>query len=114
MRGHWDFGFGAEILNDDFLDVAVFFVERSNRKERVDAFVHGLADADEYAGREGHGELPCFLDGAEAKGRYLIGSFGVRQTIAHQTRAEVFEHQAGARLRLFQARESGALQSVAS
>src|SRR6266571_1173795 len=32
MRGHRYVRFGAEILDDDFLNVAVLFMERSNRK----------------------------------------------------------------------------------
>src|SRR5713226_8403845 len=33
MRGHGDFRLSAEILDDDFLDVAVLFMERSNGEE---------------------------------------------------------------------------------
>ena len=101
MRGHGNFRLGAEILNDDFLDVAVFFMERSNRKERVDAFFHSFADANQDSSGERDGEPPCFFDGAEAQRGHLVWGFGVRKAIAHQAQADVFEHQAEAGVRIF-------------
>ena len=83
MCSHGDFGLGAEILNDDFLDVTVIFMERSNGEERVDAFFDGFADADQDAGSKRDGELPRFFDGAEAQCGHLVRGFGVWQAIAH-------------------------------
>src|SRR5229473_574077 len=105
MRGHGNFRLGAEILDDDFLDVAIFFVERSNRQERVDALFHGFADADQDAGGKRDGELPRFFDGAKAQGGDFVWRLGMRQAIAHQARADVFEHEADAGVRIFQTRE---------
>ncbi len=45
---------GPEILDDDFLDVAVAVVEIAQRQQRLDAFAPGFADADQDAGGERH------------------------------------------------------------
>ena len=47
---------GAEILDDDFLDMAVAPVEIGGSEERLEALLARLADADEDAG--GEGDLP--------------------------------------------------------
>ena len=48
---------GAEILDDDFLDVAVAPVQIAQRQQRLDPLAPRLADADENAGRERHRRL---------------------------------------------------------
>src|SRR5437667_4273571 len=96
MSGHGDIRLGAKILNDDFQNVAVVFVERSNGEERVDALFHRFADTDEDAGSESETELSGFFDGAEAKRGDFVRRFGMRKAVAHQSRADVFEHQANA------------------
>src|SRR5438128_8132552 len=55
---HRDPRLGAEVLDDDLLDVAVLFVEVADRDERVDPLASRLADADEQAGRARNAELP--------------------------------------------------------
>ena len=50
-------GFGAEILDDDFLDVAVALVQLAQRQQRLDALAPRLADADQDAGGERHALL---------------------------------------------------------
>ena len=47
--GHAGVGLGAEILDDDFLDVAVALVQVAQRQQRLDALAPGLADADQDA-----------------------------------------------------------------
>src|SRR5437016_3456673 len=54
---HRDPRLGAEVLDDDLLDVAVRFVEVADRDERVDPLASRLADADEQTGRERDPEL---------------------------------------------------------
>src|SRR3989442_755991 len=59
---HRDPRLGAEVLDDDLLDVAVLFVEVADRDERVDPLASRLADADEQAGRERNAELAVERD----------------------------------------------------
>ena len=55
-------GLGAEILDDDLLDVTVALVQLANRQERVDPLFERFADADEDAGGERDAKLACCLD----------------------------------------------------
>ena len=55
-------GFGAKVLDDDFLNVSVLFVQSSDRKERRDSLVERLADANQYPCREGDTQPPGFFD----------------------------------------------------
>src|SRR6267378_4031318 len=89
-----------------------YFSWSSNRKERVDAFFHGFADADQNSSGERDGELPRFFDGAETQRGHFVWGFGVRQTIAHQARADVFQHQADAGVRIFQTHQGGAVHDA--
>src|SRR6266478_2428570 len=107
MRGHGNFRLGAKILDDHFLDVTVFFVQRSNGEERFDALLHGFADADQDPGGKRDGELARFFDGAEAQRGNFVRSLGVGQAVTHQAGADVFEHQADAGVGIFQASEGG-------
>ena len=62
-RRHSGARFGAEILDDDFLDVPVTVIEIAQRQKRIDPFPAGLADTDQQAGRERHAEPAGRLDG---------------------------------------------------
>ena len=50
--GHGDLRLGAEVLHDDFLDVAVRFVQRADRKQALHALAACLSDAEQDAARE--------------------------------------------------------------
>ena len=54
MLRHAGAGLGAEILDDDFLHVAVALVQLAQRQQRLDALAPRLADADQDAGGERH------------------------------------------------------------
>ena len=47
--GHAGPGLGPEVLDDDFLDMAVAVVQIAQRQQRLDALAPGLADADQDA-----------------------------------------------------------------
>ena len=81
-------GLGAEVLDNDFLDVAVTPVELSDRQQRADPFGLRLADADEDAGGEGDGEFARRLDHGEPRGGMLVGRAIVRPPFSH-SRGEI-------------------------
>ena len=51
---HRGAGLGAEVLDDDLLEMAVLGVQRAQRQQRLDPLAPGLADADQDAARERH------------------------------------------------------------
>ena len=57
---------GPEVLHDDFLDAAVLAGHLADREDRIGPFRHGLADADQDAGRERHRGLAGSADRIEA------------------------------------------------
>ena len=57
-------GFCAEILNDDFLNMTVGFVEISNRKQAVNALFASFTDSDQDARRERNRKLARLADHA--------------------------------------------------
>src|SRR5438067_2007580 len=70
--------FGPEILDDDFLDVAVAIVEFAYREQAFDAFAPRFAGADQDAGGEWHACLAGQAQGFEAHMRILVGRSIVR------------------------------------
>ena len=70
--GHLRAGFGTEILDDDFLDVAVALVQRAQRQQRFDPLAPGFADADQDAAGERHGGFACRSDCREPSRRMLV------------------------------------------
>src|SRR5437763_1499369 len=93
----------AERRREKFVAMAVFFVERSNGQKGVDALVHGFAYTDQDAGRERDTEFAGFFDSAKTKRGHFVRSFGMRQAVTHEARADVFEHQADAGVGILQA-----------
>jgi hypothetical protein len=65
-------GLGAEVLDDDFLNVTVAFVDVADRQQGLDAFQPRLADADQEPGGERHTGTPRGFDGGEAHGGRLV------------------------------------------
>src|SRR5439155_6032960 len=68
---HRDARLGAEVLDDDFLDVTVALVQIADGGERVDALGGRLADPDQDPGRERDCELAGESDRAQATRRHL-------------------------------------------
>ena len=59
FRGAGELGarLGAEVLNDDLLDMSETAVQIANGEERLEALAPCLADADQNAGREWDAQL---------------------------------------------------------
>ena len=77
-RRHAGLGLGAEILDDDFLDVPVALVEVAQRQHRLDALYPCLADADQDPRGERHRRFTRRLDALEAARRGLVGRAEMR------------------------------------
>ena len=72
-RVHARIGFGAEILDDDFLDMAVAAVQIVDRMQGFQPLLTRLANADENAGGEGDFQRPCPLQRFQPCGWVLVG-----------------------------------------
>ena len=70
--GHQGIGLGAEILDDYFLDVAVFFVHIPQRQQGLDALQPCFTDTDQDTGCKWHFRLAGQGDGFQAPGRNLV------------------------------------------
>src|SRR5438874_1889269 len=64
---------GAEILDDDFLDMAVAAMHCVDYQERVDALRSRFADADQNAGGERHVEPARGLKRGQPRRRRFVG-----------------------------------------
>src|SRR5438046_7946619 len=84
LPAHGNTRLGPEVLDDDFLHVAVALVEVANRAQRVHALARHLPDADEDPGGEGNLELAGQLDRAQPTGRHLVGRVVVGEAWAEQ------------------------------
>ncbi len=69
---HRRVGLGAEVLDDDFLDVAVLARDPAQLEDRLGALGEVLADPDEQAGRERHREAAGVLEHPDADGGVLV------------------------------------------
>ena len=87
-------GLGAEILDDDFLDVAVPLMHVADGKQRLDALAARFTDADQNAGGERHAGTPGRLQHAKAGGRILVGGTIVRPARCRQSRRGRLQHDA--------------------
>ncbi len=85
-------GLGPEVLDDDFLEVAVRLVQRSQREQRLDAFEPGLADPDQDAGGERDSQFAGHPNRREPHGRVLVGRSVVRAARLAQPRRSALEH----------------------
>ncbi len=85
---------GAEVLDDEFLDVAVPQMHGAQREQRFDALRAGLADADEETRGHRDGEAPRRLERGEPRGGLLVGRAMVRSALLRQTLRAALEHQA--------------------
>ena len=87
-------GLGAEVLDDDFLDVAVARMKVADREQRRNAFDPGLADADQQSGGEWHGGAPGRRDGRKPHGRMLVGRAEMRPAALRQPFGRRLQHDA--------------------
>ena len=92
-RRHARSGFRPEVLDDDFLNVAVAIVEIANREERVDALVARLADADQQTRRHGHTGFAREPERFEPHRGSFVGRSEMRSAALAQTLRRAFEHQ---------------------
>ncbi len=76
--GHAGSRLGAEVLDDDFLDVTEFPVERPQRQQGLDSLGPRFADADQDSRSERYAQLAGGANGGEARGRQLVGRTVVR------------------------------------
>ena len=72
--GHARVGLGLEVLDDDFLQVAVRAVQVAQRHQRLDPLLARLADADQDARGEGHLRLPAASSVASRSAGTLSGA----------------------------------------
>ncbi len=91
-RGHARLGLGAEILDDDFLDVAVALVQIAQRQQRLDALGPGLADADQDARGERHRRLAGRGDAVEPPARHFVRRAEMRPAAPAQPLAGALQH----------------------
>ena len=75
---HRRVGLGPEVLDDDLLDGAELPRHPPDRQQGVDPLGGGLADPDEDAGGERHGQASRVLEHPEPDGGVLVGAAEVR------------------------------------
>ena len=85
---------GAEVLDDDLLQVTVALVQLAEREECLDALAPRLADADEEARGEGDRGLAREADGLEPEGRVLVRRAEVRAAALGEPLRTRLQHQA--------------------
>src|SRR6185312_7242018 len=90
-------GLGAEVLDDDLLNMSETAVEIADGEERLDAFGTRLADADQDAGRERHAEFAREPDRFETRLGRLVGRAVVDAARFAEPRAQRFQHDPLAR-----------------
>ena len=84
---------GTEILNDDFLNVAITVMQVAYRFERCGPFVARLADPDQNTGRKRNPGLSRQPDRFQSRCGILVGRSVVRAAAPRQVRRDAFEHQ---------------------
>ena len=92
---------GDEVLNDDFLHVAVTSMARRDRFESLDPVLAGLPEADQDPCGERDGQLPGPLQRRQAALWVLIGG----SSMCGEVRIEGFDHHSLARRHRTQPRE---------
>src|SRR5207247_7280720 len=88
--------FCTEVLNDDFLDVSVLFVQLPDRDQTIDALLERLTDSDKNPGGKSDRKLTGLANHPQPYGGQLIGCGKVRHTPFGKPGADVFQHQAEA------------------
>ena len=102
MITHWDIRLGAEILDDNFLDMAVAAMKIANSQKGVDSFLPCFADANQNARRKWNAEFPGLFHRAQAHGWFFIRRIVMGTTGEHEPLADIFQHQPHAYIDLSQ------------
>ena len=87
-------GFGAEILDDDFLDVTVAQVQFAQGQQRIEALFAGLADADQDAAGERHRQLAGQANRFKPHCGMLVRRAVMRPAAFGQARRRALQHDA--------------------
>ena len=85
-------GLGQEVLDDHLLHVTVALVRGLDGEQGVEAFLTGLADADEDAGGEGHPGPARGFEGGEPAGGRLVGRTRVGPARLAEALGEGLDH----------------------
>jgi hypothetical protein len=93
-RRHAGLRLGPEILDDDFLDMAMALVQVAQREQCLDALGAGLADADQDAGGERHRGFTGRFDAGETARRQLVGRAEMRAAALPQSLGGALQHDA--------------------
>ena len=87
-------GLGAEVLDDDFLNVPELPMQIADGEERLEALGARLADANENAGRERHAQFARILQRLKTDLGPLVGRAIVYAARFAEPRAKGLEHNA--------------------
>ena len=94
MFGHPRARLGPEILDDDFLNMAILAMQVADGDQRVDLFVAGFADADQQPGGERHFGAARLRDRGQTTRRLLVGRAEMRAATRAQPICAAFQHDA--------------------
>ena len=83
--GHAGVGFGAKILDNDFLDMPVRVVKVAESQKRIDPFQPCLADTDQDSARERDALAAGFRHGLQPDGRVLVGRSVMAESLLKQS-----------------------------
>ena len=95
--GHPGLRLGPEVLDDDFLDVAVLVVQVAHGEQGVDPFLAGFADPDQNARSEGHARFAGQPQRLEPAFGHLVRATVVRLTLLVEPHGNALEHDAHGR-----------------
>ncbi len=109
---HARIGLGAEILDDDFLQMAMIAMQVTQRQQRLDPFGPCLADADQDAAGEWHLGLAGGLDRRQPQRRHLVRGAEVGPAAFAQPRRRGLQHDAHGDRRLAQPRKVSRLHQA--
>ena len=91
--GHAGSRLRLEVLDDQFLDMTMNFVQIADRQQGVDPLHPRFTDTDQQPSGEGNTLLPCETEGFKARGRVLVGGPEVRPAAQAKSLAGAFQHQ---------------------
>ena len=90
--GHQRLWLGPEVLDNDFLDMAIGCVGSPQGQHGFESLAAGLADTDQDAGCERHLRLTCALQCFKASSRHLVGGAIMRHAFLRQPVGSTLEH----------------------
>ena len=91
--GHARAGLGAEVLDDDLLQMAVRCVQLAQREERLEPLAPALPDTDQKPRGAGNRQFTGDPERLQAKRRNLVRGAEVRATARCQPLARALEHE---------------------